>query len=211
MAFHRDSTASTETAAAWDASYINNLPDSAFALIDPGGTKDEDGKTVPRALRHYPHHDASGAVDLPHLRNALARAAQNPDTGDKVLPHLKRHADAAGVGKDAPKEYDDAHDKEWQDGAIAPALLLQHHKLDYLIEEVVADQLAMTKLSIDIKAGRRVSNDKLSKLKEIIVHLQEVVDWAEQVDRGDDGKAMNDWYDLQAEILELELDQMEVA
>ena len=51
----------------------NDLPDSAFAYISPGGTKDEDGKTVPRSLRHLPYKTASGAIDKPHLRNALAR------------------------------------------------------------------------------------------------------------------------------------------
>lgn len=46
---------------------INDLPDSDFAYIEPGGKKDEEGKTVPRSLRHLPIHDAA------HVRNALAR------------------------------------------------------------------------------------------------------------------------------------------
>jgi hypothetical protein len=60
----------------WSAAFVNGLPDSSFALILPGGEKDEDGKTKPRALRKLPYKDASGKVDLPHLRNALARAPQ---------------------------------------------------------------------------------------------------------------------------------------
>jgi hypothetical protein len=62
--------------AEWDTAYINDLPDSAFAVILPGGEKDEDGKTTPRDLRKLPHHNASGEVDLPHLRNALSREPQ---------------------------------------------------------------------------------------------------------------------------------------
>src|SRR5262245_28186939 len=83
--------------AQWDTSFINNLADSAFAYIEPGGSKDSEGKTVPRSLRHFPHHGPGGAVDLPHLRNALARAPQSP-FGDRALPHLNRHASAEGVG-----------------------------------------------------------------------------------------------------------------
>jgi len=62
--------------AVWSTQYVNDLPDSAFACIDSGGTKDSEGKTVPRSLRHYPHHDASGKVDPAHLANARARVSQ---------------------------------------------------------------------------------------------------------------------------------------
>lgn len=60
----------------WTAEYINSLPDSCFAYIEPGGTKDGEGKTVPRRLRHLPYKDENGKIDLPHLRNALARLPQ---------------------------------------------------------------------------------------------------------------------------------------
>ncbi|MBC7129933.1 hypothetical protein H5T51_01765 [Candidatus Bathyarchaeota archaeon] len=57
----------------WTRRYINDLPDSAFALILPGGEKDEEGKTVPRSLRKFPYRRRDGSIDLPHLRNANAR------------------------------------------------------------------------------------------------------------------------------------------
>ena len=84
--------------AAWTTAYINDLPDSAFAHIELGGEKDEDGKTTPRSKRHFPHHDAAGKIDLPHLRNALSRAPQSP-FGPKAMVHLRRHAKAEGVGE----------------------------------------------------------------------------------------------------------------
>lgn len=84
--------------AEWDTEYVNSLPDSAFACIDAGGDKDEDGKTVPRSKRHYPHHSSSGAVDLPHLRNALSRVAQE-DTTSCGVSHLRAHASAEDIGK----------------------------------------------------------------------------------------------------------------
>jgi len=58
----------------------NGLPDSAFAYIEPGGTKDSSGKTVPRSKRHYPVHDAA------HVRNALARIAQEQRSARRRSP-----------------------------------------------------------------------------------------------------------------------------
>jgi phage I-like protein len=66
-----------ELCATWTTAYVNDLPDSAFLYVEPGGKKDSDGKTVPRALRHFPYKDADGKVDLPHLRNAIARIPQS--------------------------------------------------------------------------------------------------------------------------------------
>jgi len=60
-------------AAVWSTKYINDLPDSAFALIESGGKKDSEGKTVPRSLRYLPFKDKTGKIDLPHLRNGMAR------------------------------------------------------------------------------------------------------------------------------------------
>jgi HK97 family phage prohead protease len=68
----------------------NDLPDSDFAYIEPGGTKDASGKTVPRDKRHFPIQDAA------HVRNALARAAMSP-FGDKAMPKIKAAADKFGI------------------------------------------------------------------------------------------------------------------
>lgn len=62
--------------AVWSAAYINTLPDNSFLHIESGGKKDGDGKTVPRGLRHFPYKDDKGKIDLPHLRNAVARIPQ---------------------------------------------------------------------------------------------------------------------------------------
>ncbi len=40
--------------AAMSSADVNDLPDSDFAYIEPGGTKDSEGKTTPRSLRHFP-------------------------------------------------------------------------------------------------------------------------------------------------------------
>jgi len=77
-----DATATVSAKAKWSTAYINDLPDSAFLYIEPGGEKDEEGKTVPRSLRHFPYKDANGDVDLPHLRNAIARIPQSSLSDD---------------------------------------------------------------------------------------------------------------------------------
>lgn len=91
-----------ELRAVWSAAQINDLPDSSFAIILPGGEKDSDGKTVPRSLRKLPHHGPSGAVDLPHLRAALSRLPQAdlpPAAAATAKSHLEGHATGAGVGE----------------------------------------------------------------------------------------------------------------
>jgi len=67
--------------AQWTQAYVNDLPDSAFLYIAPGGKKDDTGRTVPRGLRYFPYRDQAGAVDLPHLRNAIARIPQSSAPG----------------------------------------------------------------------------------------------------------------------------------
>lgn len=70
---------------------MNDLPDSSFAYIEPGGTKDSSGKTVPRNKRHFAIHDA------PHVRNALSRIGQGAKFGDKALPKVKAAAKKFGI------------------------------------------------------------------------------------------------------------------
>lgn len=94
--------------AQWDTAFINNLPDMAFAVIKPGGQKDDSGKTVPRTLRMLPHHDSSvqspneaSSVDPAHLRNALARLSQSDLTPEEMAharAHLEMHAKQLQVG-----------------------------------------------------------------------------------------------------------------
>src|SRR5213592_4707847 len=76
--------------AAMSTESVNDLPDSAFAYIESGGTKDDTGKTTPRSLRHFPVHDAA------HVRNALARASQSP-FGEKAMGKIRAAAQRFGV------------------------------------------------------------------------------------------------------------------
>jgi len=84
------SVAEIDNSEKWDKKYINDLPDSAFLYIEPGGKKDEEGKTVPRSLRHLPYKNKEGKIDLPHLRNAITRLSQE-NTGKKWLTEELRN------------------------------------------------------------------------------------------------------------------------
>jgi hypothetical protein len=74
--------------AKWTVASINDLPDSAFAYIEPGGKKDEQGKTVPRSLRHFPLKGKDGNYDQAHVINALQRLDQTT-LGDAAKAKIK--------------------------------------------------------------------------------------------------------------------------
>ena len=71
----------------WSRAYINALPDSAFAAIETT----RDGKKV----RHLPHHDRSGELDIPHLKSARSRLKQvkwmDPANEVRAREHLEQH------------------------------------------------------------------------------------------------------------------------
>ena len=78
---------------------IDDLPDSAFAYIEPGGKKDDEGKTVPRDLRHYPVQDKPHADDaLARANAALSEGGKAAEIAEKALPAIK-----AAVKKFAPQ------------------------------------------------------------------------------------------------------------
>lgn len=65
--------------AKWDTAYINSLPNSAFAVVE----KDYlEGRIKDKRARHLPYKDKEGKIDLPHLRNALARMNQIKPVGE---------------------------------------------------------------------------------------------------------------------------------
>ena len=70
---------------------INDLPDDEFGYIEPGGEKDDQDRTVPRSLRHFPLHDEA------HVRNALARMSQSPH-GRHAAKRIHAAAKRYGVG-----------------------------------------------------------------------------------------------------------------
>jgi hypothetical protein len=94
--------------AKWKSSSVNDLPDSAFLIILPGGKKDKEGKTVPRSKRLLPYKNASGQIDKAHVRNAMARINQThaPASMKKTaLAKLIRVAKALGMDVQERKKF----------------------------------------------------------------------------------------------------------
>ena len=109
--------------AVWSTAYQNNLPDSSFLYIEDGGKKDGEGKTVPRTLRHFPYKDADGKVDLPHLRNALARIPQSKlpaDVKKKLTAKAEKILAAQG---DSDSDDSGGSDNDNDSGRTADATL----------------------------------------------------------------------------------------
>lgn len=181
---------------------LKDLPDSAFAFIEPGGVLDDERKTTPRANRRLAHHDDEGNVDEDLLRVALAAARKSTDTTTEGFAHLMRHAH--GIGLAGPAGHDDAHTKSWSQGA-APALLVVSAKLANLAEEVAAEQTSMAHLGMDTKSNQRIRSEMRQHLREVESDLHRVIDWADAVDRGEDGKARVDLLRQKLALMELEV------
>jgi hypothetical protein len=99
---------------------LNELPDSAFAYIEPGGDKDADGKTTPRSKRHFAIHDKK------HADNAATRIAQGAKFGDEASPKVKAAQKRFGesdTSKGAVAEGETAVDTGTEDtGSLAKAV-----------------------------------------------------------------------------------------
>lgn len=63
----------------WSRKYKNQLPDSHFAYVAPGGHKVRTKRgtfTIPKTSRKLPYINLQGNIDKSHLRNAIARVGQ---------------------------------------------------------------------------------------------------------------------------------------
>jgi hypothetical protein len=102
-----DAVEGYSTGEKWTRKYINDLPDAAFAVIEPAFKR---GEVDNKNTRHLPHHNKgvksaaeNTSVDIVHLKNALARASQTKPVTDsiskesmakKAEAHLRKHAKA---------------------------------------------------------------------------------------------------------------------
>lgn len=165
-----------EQKAVWSTAYVNNLPDSSFALIEAGGTKDSEGKTTPRSLRHFPHHDAGGSLDAPHVRNAASRIPQSSlSDAEKARAeaHIQRHMSEMGMGKSAD------HDHEHSDSAADDPEERGERFADHL-ERVLLEVSTLTTRSAEIadlraKAGRTLSAATRRNLQSLVDQLTELL------------------------------------
>lgn len=125
----------TASAAQWSRRYINALPDDAFASVETTA----EGKKV----RHLPHHDADGHLDIPHLLSALARINQvkwfDPANEAPARRHLAEHLEAyrkermAALGPKLPVDLNAADEKTLMSlpfiGRARAHAILRHREL----------------------------------------------------------------------------------
>jgi hypothetical protein len=128
------------------AAQINDLPDSAFLYIEPGGEKDDEGKTVPRSLRHFP------VPDIEHVRNALARIPQSDLPADvkarataKARAMLERMGGSAGKSDDEPFEFEIPEGAAWKSGLPVSFELDSAKEGDVLVAFAKADGATIDK------------------------------------------------------------------
>lgn len=178
--------------AEWTAAFINALPDRSFAHISSGGKKDDDGKTVPRSLRHLPYREADGTVDLPHLRNALSRVNQIDappaerakaqaalQAAFKELSKMDHDAmtfDDAMMGRRLNKVYESIGERygalietmnsiRYGDGEDKAAAI-KAALMDFLASMKGAVPEILGMLEADVaKQGRKISAERMSRLK----------------------------------------------
>lgn len=181
--------------AAKDGGKSLELDDSAYAFVEDGGTLIE-AKTHPLEKRHYQHHDDSGAVDADLIKVGIEEADKAIDPAG--LAHLLRHQHALISG-----EPDDAHAKQWSEGA-APGLLVDAFKRGRLANEVARDRIAMELLSLDTKSGNRLNGARLAELKSLNSASSQRAEHAESIERGEDGRLRVDMLRHRLALLELE-------
>lgn len=133
----------------WDTQYVNDLPDSAFAVIEPAYKQ---GKTDNKNARHLPIKNAQGELDLPHYRNALARVNQIKPVTDSISKEdlikkaqavLDKHRDELKMS--AAEKMPDMTGTPVED---IKKMLKKHGLKDYEIEDMMKLMHAGTKVDL---------------------------------------------------------------
>lgn len=155
--------------ATWSQAEMNDLPDSSFLYVSPGGQKDDTGRTVPRSNRHFPYKGSDGKIDLPHLRNAIARIPQaDVPNKDALQARAQRLLVEANDGKTL------AWGAAWDDDTAALDVRAVAVALADLSEKIAAYQDHLAGAGLDVKAGRVLSNANLDQLHGAMQKLQQV-------------------------------------
>lgn len=169
----------------------NALPDSAFLYVAPGGQLDDEGKTVPRSLRHFQYRAADGALDAEALTVALTEIPQAKTLGldEKSLSGLHTRARALlESAEGVERKTVDATAPEWRQGSPLSLRGLGYRLID-LSEKLATDHAAMLVLGDDTKTGERMRPTVRAEIRELAQQLGDLVDRAEYVDRNEDGAA----------------------
>lgn len=161
-----------EEGAKWTRKFINSLPDSSFAVIEPAY---KEGKTDNKNCRHLPFKDANGKVDLPHLRNALARVNQIQPVTDSISTEELR-TKAINVLEKYRKLLETASDKlETEQAEIEKEeIVAQPTKLVTEVTQIVTDimnpETKQETVVVETETVRTV-NDKVQEERKEVVEV----------------------------------------
>lgn len=142
----------------------NDLPDSDFAYIESGGEKDDDGKTTPRSLRHFPIHDEA------HVRNALADA----DALRSIATQLADLADRLNecAGREQVELQAGAEDDPGDFFELSDAADMLGAALGTVARMAFTEAQEATSGDGDVaKAGKRLSTASVDRIKAARDHL----------------------------------------
>ncbi len=159
--------------AEWTTAFINSLPDSSFAVIEPAYKR---GKTKDKRARHLPFKDKNGKIDLPHYRNALARVNQiKPVTDSISREELIRRARAVlerhrKVLKTEQSELDQSSEEEVNEAMTDTKLLQDVEDLKKRITELEAENAA---LKAELAALKKVPASEAELLEAYTVASKE--------------------------------------
>lgn len=171
------------------------LDDTAFAYIDSGGMLDQEQKTVPRSHRHVPHHHADGTPDL----DAVKAFLEAPGDEHKALGHMMEHAWDAGMF--GLKSHTSSSDRTT---GASRSLLEVAYRLLMLADRTAEDRWAMKRGDLDPRDGARLYKPAQAELKAITDLLNQTLQRAQEIDRGEDGAALTDMFRTAFELLDLE-------
>ena len=154
------------TEAEWDTEYINSLPDACFAYIEPGGEKDEEGKTKPRSLRHLPFKNAQGNIDHDHLVNALARLQQTELSAEAKAEAKKKLCAAV-------KQWNSEHSDNQIESEVCNVEPSNQERLRATVEELTARVERLEK-ALEGTQGS-LAESLLKKPEEPVIPVKEAV------------------------------------
>lgn len=158
---------------------LNSLEDNCFAYIEKTGKKDDEGRTIPKTARHLPHHalgngasGTGGTVDLPHLRNALARVNQvKPVTDTITMAELQSRAKAHLV----------AHAKKLDIGDYDNFITTQAQEEsddDKIMGDQIMKEFDFEALDVKMTVSEEKLEENLKSLQDALIKKQEEFDQA---------------------------------
>lgn len=171
----------------------NMLPDACFLYVQPGGQLDDEGKTVPRTYRHFAYRDADGELDTDALQAAVKTIPDASVSGLDADEQRRLHAQA--------RAYLEGHKTALP--AVALDMLATAYRLIDAAESVVTEHKALVTLGESTNDGRRMRPETREMVTEAAAEMTRLVERAEMIERGDDGKALTDWWAAQFDLMEV--------